>query len=446
MTSTTPVVNHAEVVFSSHPDPDSIANNQSSTEDDDDSVTVTARPIADLALSMSVNDTTPTVGGRVTYTLTVSNTSFDFADLVTVKDLLPTGLVYLSDTGGINDAGGRNYDRTTGIWTVGTLPGFAERTLEITATVSGLGPVDNYAEVTDVIEFDPDSTPGDGSTTDDDDASVTVTGQPLVDLALAMTVSDTTPAIGVDFTITLTLTNEDSTFAATGVMVGDALPAGLRFVSYTSGQGTFHPLAGVWDVGTVGGGSAATLTVTVKHRGGTLAPVTNYAQVFRADQDDPDSTLGDGSTTQDDDASVTVVPETPRCGGQAANRIGTIDDDTNATLPSTPGNDIVVLFAGNDVWDAGGGQDAVCAGDGNDVIGGDAGNDTLLGELGNDQLTGGSGMDTLRGGDGNDSLYGQDGNDTLTGEAGDDFARWRYRQRHRTWRHRQRQPPGRCRQ
>ena len=65
--------------------------------------------------------------------------------------------------------------------------------------MSGLGPVDNDAEVTDVIEFDPDSTPSDGSTTDDDDASLTVAGQPLMDLALAMTINDTTPAMDVDF-------------------------------------------------------------------------------------------------------------------------------------------------------------------------------------------------------------------------------------------------------
>lgn len=71
-------------------------------------------------------------------------------------------------------------------------------------------------------------------------------------------------------------------------------------------------------------------------------------------------------------------------------------DNTNNTLPGTPGRDLIYGYAGDDVLDGGAGDD---------VLYGGAGNDTLYGGEGNDQLTGGEGADYMDGGNGNDTYY-----------------------------------------
>ena len=124
---------------------------------------------ADLRLTKVVNNATPTVGSNVVFTITVTNDGPDQATNVTVKDLLPAGLSYVSD----NSAGA--YDAGTGIWTVGTLNNAAVKSLQITATVTTTGAKINYAQVNTSDQLDPDSTPGDNSTNQDDDDQVTVT-------------------------------------------------------------------------------------------------------------------------------------------------------------------------------------------------------------------------------------------------------------------------------
>ena len=103
----------------------------------------------------------------------------------------PTGLTFVSANSSTA------YDATTGVWTVGDLASGATVDQEIVATVTGTAAVVNDAEVTASDQADPDSTPGNGAAADeDDDASITVTGQLVADLSLEMTVDDATPPIG----------------------------------------------------------------------------------------------------------------------------------------------------------------------------------------------------------------------------------------------------------
>ncbi|MBK8492582.1 MAG: DUF11 domain-containing protein [Saprospirales bacterium] len=71
--------------------------------------------VADLSLTKTVDNATPNVGSQVVFTITVNNAGPDAATNVTVKDLLPAGLSYVSDNSG------GNYNDVTGIWTVGTI-------------------------------------------------------------------------------------------------------------------------------------------------------------------------------------------------------------------------------------------------------------------------------------------------------------------------------------
>lgn len=135
-----------------------------------------AVPEADLSLALGVSPANPLVGDTVTYTLTVSsaNTSDLAASGVTVDFPMPTGANYVSQSGT------GSYDQSTGVWTVGNLAIGGSSTITITATnVATAGAtITGSTEVATSSVADGDSTPGNGSTFEDDDdtASYTVGG------------------------------------------------------------------------------------------------------------------------------------------------------------------------------------------------------------------------------------------------------------------------------
>ncbi len=73
---------------------------------------------ADLAVTKSVDNTNPSEGDTVIYTVTVTNNGPLDATNVSVTDLLPTGLTYSDDDAA---ASGTTYDSASGLWAVGTL-------------------------------------------------------------------------------------------------------------------------------------------------------------------------------------------------------------------------------------------------------------------------------------------------------------------------------------
>jgi uncharacterized repeat protein (TIGR01451 family) len=128
------------------------------------------------------------------------------------------------------------------------------------------------------------------------------------DLRLTKTATNITPANAVSFTITVT---NDGPDRATDVRVLDALPAGLTFVSATASQGTYSAVAvtpnpaGTWQVGALNNGASATLTINATVAGATSTAI-NTAQVYYADQRDPDSTPNNNNAAEDDQGSVTI--------------------------------------------------------------------------------------------------------------------------------------------
>ena len=86
---------------------------------------------ADLTISKSVDNPTPNVGDTVIFTLDVTHISGpSTATNVTVADLLPAGLSYVSDDGG------GAYNSGTGLWTIASIAPSGTATLTITATVT----------------------------------------------------------------------------------------------------------------------------------------------------------------------------------------------------------------------------------------------------------------------------------------------------------------------
>lgn len=292
--------NTAQVTAANEGDLDSTPNNNNAQEDDQASVNVTPQ-VADLSVTKTVNNATPNKNENVTFTITVSNAGPDSATSVAVTDLLPAGLTFVSST----PSGSTSYASGTGVWTVGTLASGASATLQVVATVSTIGAKINTAQVTAVDQFDPDSTPNNSVSTEDDQASVTVTPN-VADLSLIKQVNNSTPNANQNVVFSVTITNSGPQ-SATNVTVADQLPAGLTFVSSTpSGSTSYNSGTGVWTVGTLASGASETLQITATVV--TPGVKTNTAQVSASDQFDPDSTPNNSVGTEDDQASAVVTP------------------------------------------------------------------------------------------------------------------------------------------
>ncbi len=68
------------------------------------------------------------------------------------------------------------------------------------------------------------------------------------------------PNVGQTATFTVTVSNAGPN-VATGVVIHDALPAGLTWSSDTPSQGTYNHTTGDWTVGSVASCGTATLTL-----------------------------------------------------------------------------------------------------------------------------------------------------------------------------------------
>jgi uncharacterized repeat protein (TIGR01451 family) len=238
---------------------------------------------ADLGLTKTVSDSSPNVGDTITFTVTLTNAGPLKATNVTVGDPLPAGLSFVSAT-----ASKGSYNPATGVWTVGDVNTATPQTLAIQALVVSANPPVNTATVTHSDQADPNHA--------NNSASVGV--QLSTDLGLSKTVSNSTPNVGDTITFTVTLTDLGPN-PATNVVVGDALPAGLAFVSATPSQGTYNPSTAEWTVGTVT--TATPQTLAIQATVSSPNPLTNTATIGHADQTDP--VPGNNS------ASVTETPQ-----------------------------------------------------------------------------------------------------------------------------------------
>ena len=204
---------------------------------------------ADLAVTKTVNDAQPNVGDVITFTVTVTNNGPDDANGVSISDALPPGLAFVS---AIESQG--TYSSTSGVWTVGTIPGGGFATLQLTARVTDSQAVTNTADVGSVAEFDP--IPGNNS------GSVTI-DPPVADLAVTKMVSNEKPNVGEEVTYTVTVKNNGPD-AAEGVVVTEIVPVTLQLVDFNTSVGIYDPATGTWTIGTLANGGIATMTVRAK--------------------------------------------------------------------------------------------------------------------------------------------------------------------------------------
>ena len=138
------------------------------------------------------------------------------------------------------------------------------------------------------------------------------------DLSLAMSLSNAAPATGSTVTYTLTIANAaGSPNSASGVVVRQALPSGLSFVSATASLGSYNSATGDWSVGTLAPNQNATLTVTATVTAAAGTSVVNSAEVTSSSITDLDSTPNNAVTSEDDFASTTFTASSTRSAGTA---------------------------------------------------------------------------------------------------------------------------------
>ncbi len=315
---TAPITNFAQIETSDKTDPDSTpGNDTNNTANEDDEATATVNPPIgsndiDLELTISCNVSEFNLYQNITYTIEVTNNGPATATGVQVANSVPSGLAFTSKT----ESQG-NFNFWGGVWTVGTLTVGQTATLDVVLfTLNNSGAITNFAQVKAANENDSDSTPNNstGVPTEDDEGTVTIipagSNNNQIDLALSKTANVGSAQAGDSFTYQLTIVNNGTT-TATGVTVEDILPSNLTFNSSSASKGSYNDGTGIWNIGTLGIGAAASLNINVTVDAIAL-PMTNFAQVKTANETDVDSTpdSNNGTTPQEDDEdSVVILPD-----------------------------------------------------------------------------------------------------------------------------------------
>ncbi len=119
---------------------------------------------ADLSLTKTINNATPTIGETIVFTITLTNSGPYSASGVQVRDILPTGISYDSGNSSIPDS--TIYDDITGIWDLSTLT--INNGDNIILQIAGIitpacGEITNVAEIISGDGQDPDSLSNNGN-------------------------------------------------------------------------------------------------------------------------------------------------------------------------------------------------------------------------------------------------------------------------------------------
>ncbi len=257
------------------------------------------QPAARVSIKKTVENAKPSNGQDDTYSVKVTNSGPDPAKQVVVTDPLPAGLTYVSATsatGSVHEANEKGVPTIT--WTIGTLPDGATVTLTLVVRVTvSSGRIVNTATETQ-------STPNPKGQSQS--SSVSATPEPAASVSVKKTVGNPKPTDGSTDTYAITATNAGPN-TAQGVVVVDALPAGLAFVSAKSGIGSVSEalLNGVetvtWTIGRLTDHEVAVLhiVVTVEASTGTI---TNVAVEHQ-------------STPNPSGIPTSAVPISPRSAG-----------------------------------------------------------------------------------------------------------------------------------
>ncbi|HEY9880144.1 MAG TPA: hypothetical protein V6D29_16935, partial [Leptolyngbyaceae cyanobacterium] len=247
------------------------------TPSDNVSTVTTFVPGADLKLAKT-NFTNLITGVNGIYRLTVTNTSSAQKTVspITVKDVLPSTLTYVSAASTPGSSGWVcSYDttnRTVTCVTSDSLAANSSSSIDITVTPTASGSVQNNASV---------SMPGDNNASNNTAQVTTTVAAANPNLSITKATSGNF-ALGQEGTYVLTVSNVGTTVAVAPLTVTDTLPNGLSFLS-GSGAGWVCSAAGqavtCTNYSNLAAGSSTSLNLKVLVGSSTAASISNTAMV-----------------------------------------------------------------------------------------------------------------------------------------------------------------------
>lgn len=204
---------------------------------------------ADISVSKSVDNSTPSIGDIITFTISASNNGPNDATNITIEERLQSGYTYISHT--TSDG---TYNTVTGHWEFDALANGVTKTMTLTVSVNSTGEYRNTAELFDLDQVDPD---------DSNDYDELVLDPPKADLEIRKSYTPEFPNINEPIFFTLNLTNLGPS-ADSNIIVEDILDGLFTYVGSSPSQGTYNPVDGLWAVGSLANGGTAQLVIEAK--------------------------------------------------------------------------------------------------------------------------------------------------------------------------------------
>ena len=236
-----------------------------------------------------VNNATPFYHDIIKYNLTVINDgNYSFTDNITVYDILPDGLEYLSTiriTGADVVVNATVNSKNNISWVIKNIKAHSTAVIEVSVKVNAVGKLINN----ETLVF------SDGSNMT---VNCTIVAQPIVDVAVNKTVDNEFHFVGDIVVWTIKVSNAYNGTNATDVVMNDLLPAEFKFINCTPSVGSYNASSGVWDIGFMGNGTEETLVIYSRAK--AIGTFVNIANVTCNETDwDEDNNV--------DNATVTVV-------------------------------------------------------------------------------------------------------------------------------------------
>ncbi|MCB0216898.1 MAG: DUF11 domain-containing protein, partial [Chloroflexi bacterium] len=251
---------------------------------------------ADLDIQKVVDNRTPLEGETVTYTISLLNRGpKDAIDVQAIDSFSHPGTIQV--TGSTPSQG--SFNPGTGIWSVGAVPALdpnlPEEDQAVTLQITGViqpGAAQVTPIMTNTVTVD-DLSPMIGDPDRRNNTAEAPVFLEFSDLVLTKVADQSQIEEGQTVRFTLAISNTGRNVAEQ-VQVRDRLPSGLAYAGAVASTGTYNPLTGIWDIGTLpvfsGVGPVETLDIDATAVAGTGGiTVTNRASVARSSMPDPNN-------------------------------------------------------------------------------------------------------------------------------------------------------------
>jgi uncharacterized repeat protein (TIGR01451 family) len=292
------------------------------TATDTDSI----KPIADLSVTKTDNQTTAIPGQPTSYIITVTNNGPSNVSSLTLTDTLPNALL-----NPLFEPSVGTYNASTKLWSGLTLQANQSVTLALSGTIdpTATGTLINTVTVTPAGGID-DPTPNDS----DDSATDSTTLTPQADLSIFKTDGNTIASPGQEITYTIQVSNLGSS-TVSSVNITDSFPSSLTPSAFTPSTGIYNSSTGNWSGLNLKSGDTITLAITASvNNSFTSGTITNTAIV------NPPIGVTDPVSNNNSSTDITKV----------SNVTGTIDlsidktnDNTSALIPGSDVNYVITV-------------------------------------------------------------------------------------------------------